>query len=118
LRSGSSKLTDQGAVILGVVGDARQAMAAYLEKHPLPFVMLIDEDREVMKAFEVFNRLSWDAYHMAHPSAFLIDPEGQVRYSFVASHQWDWPRTQLLADELAKLFQTKVEASVEEAERP
>ena len=96
MRSESSKLTDQGAVILGVVGDSRQAMAGYLEKQPLPFTMLIDEDREVMKAFEVFNRLSWEGYRMAHPSAFLIDPEGQIRYSFVASHQWDWPRTQLL----------------------
>ncbi len=60
-------------------------MAAYLEKQPLPFVMVIDEDREVMKAFAVFNRLSWDAYHRAHPSVFLIDPAGQVRYAFVAS---------------------------------
>ena len=85
-------------------------MAAYLEKKPLPFVMLIDEDREVMKAFEVFNRLSWDAYRMAHPSAFLIDPEGQVCYSFVASHQWDWPRTQLLADELTRLRQAEIPA--------
>ena len=105
MRSESSKLTDQGVVILGVVGDSRQAMAAYLEKHPLPFPMLIDEDRAVMKQFEVYNRLSWDAFRMAHPSAFLIDPAGQVRYSFVASHQWDWPRTQLLADELATLRQ-------------
>ena len=71
--------------------------------------MLIDEEREVMKAFEVYNRLSWDAYRMAHPSAFLIDPQGQVRYSFVASNQWDWPHTQLLADELASLRQAEVE---------
>ena len=108
MRSESSRLTDQGAVLLGVVSDSHQAMAAYLEKHPLPFTMLIDEDREVMRAYEVYNRLSWDAFRMAHPSAFLIDPVGQVCYSFVASNQWDWPRTQLLADELAKLRQEEV----------
>jgi len=88
-------------------------MAEYLEKNPLPFPMLIDEDRQVMKAFEVYNRLSWDAYRLAHPSAFLIDPDGQVRYSFVASNQWDWPRTQPLADELAKLRQAEVESIAE-----
>jgi len=103
LRSESTKLTEQGAVILGIVGDSRSAMAAYLEKDPLPFTMLIDEDRQVMKQFEVYNRLSWDAFRLAHPSAFLIDPEGKIRFSFVASNQFDWPRTQLLADELTRL---------------
>jgi peroxiredoxin len=109
LRSESTKLTDQGAVILGVVGDTRKAMAAYLEQNPLPFPMLIDEDRQVMKRFEVYNRLNWDAYRLAHPSAFLIDPKGQIRYSFVASNQKDWPRTQLLADELARLREAERE---------
>lgn len=90
-------------MILGVVGDSRSAMAAYLTKEPLPFTMLIDEDRQVMKQFEVYNRLNWDAFRLAHPSAFLIDPEGNIRFSFVASNQFDWPRTQLLADELARL---------------
>ena len=90
-------------MILGVVGDSRSAMAAYLEKDPLPFPMLIDEDRQVMKQFEVYNRLSWDAFRLAHPSAFLIDPEGNIRFSFVASNQFDWPRTQLLADELERM---------------
>ncbi len=96
-------MTDQGAVILGIVGDSREKMAAYLQQNPLPFQMLIDEDRQVMKQFEVYNRLNWDAYRLAHPSAFLIDPQGQIRYSFVASNQWDWPRTEVLVDELAKL---------------
>ena len=86
-----------------MVSDSRSAMAMYLEKEPLPFTMLIDEDRQVMKRFEVYNRLSWDAFRMAHPSAFLIDPEGKIRFSFVASNQFDWPRTQVLADELARL---------------
>jgi peroxiredoxin len=89
-------------------------MADYLHKNPLPFPMLIDEDRQVMKQFEVFNRFSWDAFHLAHPSAFLIDPQGQVCYSFVASNQWDWPRTQLLADELARLRQVEAETVMEE----
>ena len=78
-------------------------MAEYLKQNPLPFPMLIDEERQVMQQYEVYNRLSWDAYHLAHPSAFLIDPQGQIRYSFVASNQWDWPRTELLAGELARL---------------
>ena len=88
---------------MGVLGDSRSAMAAYLEKDPLPFTMLIDEERQAMKQFEVYNRLNWDAFRQAHPSAFLIDPEGKIRFSFVASSQFDWPRTQLLADELARL---------------
>ncbi len=100
-------------MILGVVGDSRERMAAYLEKNPLPFPMLLDEERQVMKQFEVYNRLNWDAFRMAHPSAFIIDPEGRIRYSFVASNQWDWPRTRLLADELARLRQPQ-ETSIQQ----
>jgi len=99
LRSEHTKLTDQGAVLLGIIAqdvdDAVQRQA--------PFPLLSDGDRAVMQAYDVFNALNWDAFRIAHPSAFLIDPEGIIRYTYVASDQWDWPSTDLLAAELAKL---------------
>lgn len=99
MRSEHTKLTDQGAVLLGIIAqdvdDAIQRQA--------PFPLLSDGDRAVMQAYDVFNALNWDAFRIAHPSAFLIDPAGVIRYTYVASDQWDWPSTDLLAASLAKL---------------
>ena len=102
MRSESTSLTNQGALLLGIVGQDRADLADYVARRPLPFSLLSDEDRSVMKAYDVFNALNVDAFRIAHPSAFIIDPQGIVRYSFVASNQFDWPQTSLLAEELAR----------------
>jgi peroxiredoxin len=103
LRSESTTLTDQGATILGIVGQDIQALTDYVARSPLPFPLLSDDDRAVMQAYDVFNALSFDAFRIAHPSAFIIDPAGTIRYTYVASNQMDWPPTHLVAEELARL---------------
>ncbi len=103
MRSEYTTLTDQGATLLGIVGQDREDLALYVARSPLPFPLLADQDRAVMRAFDVFNVLSLDAFRIAHPSAFIIDPEGIIRFSYVASSQVDWPQTRLLAEELARL---------------
>jgi peroxiredoxin len=90
-------------VILGVVGQDRETLAQYVARSPLPFPLLTDSDRSVMQSYDVFNALSWDAFRIAHPSAFIVDPDGIIRYAYVASNQADWPQTKLLAGELARL---------------
>jgi peroxiredoxin len=109
LRSEYTTLTDQVTVILGVVGQDRDDLADFLARQPLPFPLLGDADRAVMRAYNVFNALSLDAFRVAHPSAFLIDPAGVIRYSYVASNQFDWPQTSLLAETLAGLRQENAE---------
>jgi peroxiredoxin len=102
LRSEYTSLTDQGAVLLGIVGQDREDLASYVARKGLPFPLLSDEDRSVMKAYDVFNALNVDAFRIAHPSAFIIDPQGIIRYSYVASHQMDWPQTSVVAEQLAR----------------
>ena len=103
MRSEYTTLSDQGAVLLGVVGQDRDDLADFVARQPLPFPLLSDADRSVMRSYDVFNALSLDAFRIAHPSAFLIDPAGIIRYSYVASNQFDWPQTSLLAETLATL---------------
>ena len=95
--------------MLGVVGQDRDDLADFLARQPLPFPLLSDADRAVMRVYDVFNALSLDAFRVAHPSAFLIDPGGVIRYSYVASNQFDWPQTSLLAETLADLRQENAE---------
>lgn len=103
MRSEHAKLTSHGTALLGIVAQDPDDTAAFLARNPLPFPLLSDTHRSVMQAYDVYNALSYDAFRIAHPSAFIIDPAGMIRYSYVAANQMDWPRTNLLAEELARL---------------
>jgi peroxiredoxin len=46
----------------------------------MPFPFLIDQNREVIKAFDVYNPINFDAFRIAHPSLFLISPAGEIIY--------------------------------------
>lgn len=90
-------------MLLGIVGQDLRTLSEYVARSPLPLPLLSDDDRSVMQAYDVFNALSYDAFRIAHPSAFIIDPAGIIRYTYVASNQMDWPQTSLIAEELARL---------------
>ena len=48
----------------------------YVEDQGLPFNILIDESRDVLKAYGVWHRLGLDAWNIARPALFLIDSSG------------------------------------------
>lgn len=101
MRSQYAQLTDQGAVVLGVVGQDPEALADFLQRTPLPFAVLGDTDRAVIKAYNVYNPLNIDAFRVAHPSVFIVDPNGVIQFCQVASNQFDWIQTDALITELA-----------------
>ena len=68
-----------------------EAVRRYIEESGLPFNILIDESREVLKAYGVWHRVGLDAWNIARPALFLIDPDGSIRYSFVAESQAEFP---------------------------
>jgi peroxiredoxin len=63
----------------------------YIEETGLPFNILIDESREVSKAYGVWHRMGLDAWNIARPALFLIDRDKTIKYSFVASSQDEFP---------------------------
>lgn len=101
MRSQYAQITAQGATVIGIVGQDAQAVADFLERTPLPFTVLGDADRAVTKAYNVYNPLNIDAFRVAHPSVFIVDPNGVVQFCQVASNQFDWIQTETLASELA-----------------
>ena len=44
-----------------------------------------------MKAYGVWHAVGLDAWNIARPALFLIDPSGAIRYSFVADRQDQFP---------------------------
>ena len=49
-------------------------MRRYVEDKGLPFNILIDSTRDVAKAYGVWQRIGIDAWNIARPSLFLIEP--------------------------------------------
>lgn len=61
----------------------------YLEKHPISFPFLLDEDRAATKAYGLHHLFGHDAVNIAHPATLVIDRGGTVRYIYRGENQND-----------------------------
>lgn len=81
-----------GAEVLFVAAEKREGLfkpAKYLEKNPVAFPFLLDEDRGVTKAYGVYHRLGTDAFNIARPATFVVGRDGSIRYLYVGKNQHD-----------------------------
>jgi peroxiredoxin len=89
LRDRFDELQTHGLDVLVVLCQKRDNVAAWLAKNPLPFPILIDDDRSRAKRWGVYVPLSYDAIHIARPATFIVDAAGIVRYARISRHQMD-----------------------------
>jgi peroxiredoxin len=75
----------------------------YIEETGLPFNILVDESRDVLKAYGVWQRLGLDAWNIARPALFLVDRSGAIRYSFIGQSQDEFPSHEEILRELEKV---------------
>lgn len=90
--------------IITIFGQKQSAAVDYFKKNPVPFTVLIDDNKRVIKSFDVFNPINFDAFQIAHPSMFLISPEGKIVYSYVGENQADRPTDDLTYAKVHELF--------------
>jgi peroxiredoxin Q/BCP len=76
LRDGFAAIQAAGAVILGVSADTALSHQAFAEKYHLPFSLLADPDRRIIRAYGV-KTIPLLGY--ASRVTFLIDRQGMVR---------------------------------------
>ena len=74
-----------------MVAQKSESVRRYIEETGLPFNVLIDESRDVLRAYGVWHRIGIDAINIARPALFIVDPTGSIRYSFVADKQHEFP---------------------------
>ena len=74
-----------------MVAQKSESVRRYIEETGLPFNVLIDESRDVLRAYGVWHRIGIDAINIARPALFVVDPTGSIRYSFVADKQHEFP---------------------------
>ena len=89
LRDRFDELAANGLDVTVVLCQRRATVAAWVAKHPLPFPILIDDDRSHAKRWRVYVALSYDSINMAPPASFVVDRAGVIRYARVSRHQMD-----------------------------
>jgi peroxiredoxin len=77
--------------VVAVVAQRSEKVRRYIEDAGLPFNILVDDSRAVIKAYGVWHRIGFDAWDISRPALFLIDRRGIIRYLFVASSQDEFP---------------------------
>ncbi len=68
------------AVILGVSPDPEERHQKFIEKHDLPFLLLVDDEHKLSEAFDVWKlKKNFGKEYMGiERSTFILDKEGKV----------------------------------------
>jgi methyl-accepting chemotaxis protein len=73
------------------VAQSSEPVRRYIEETGLPFNILVDESRDVLKAYGVWHSVGLTAWNIARPAVFVIDGSGAVHYSFIGDRQDEFP---------------------------
>jgi peroxiredoxin len=61
----------------------------FMEKNPISFPFLLDEDRAVTKSYGVYKAMGVDSINIARPATFVLDNSGRIKYLYVGDGQTD-----------------------------
>ncbi len=80
LRDNYRDLLDKGFGIIGVSADSQEKQKKFAEKYNLPFTLLADENREVIKAFGAWGikKLYGKEYEGILRTTYVISKKGEI----------------------------------------
>lgn len=80
LRDGYQDLLKEGYALLGVSMDSAKVHARFMEKHQLPFPLIVDTDRKLIDAFGVWGRKKFMGreYDGIFRTTFIMDANGII----------------------------------------
>lgn len=75
------QLQQQGAVVVGVSADSARSHTKFTEKFKLPFPLLADEERNIVRAYGAWGEKTFMGrkFFGILRSTFLIGPDGYVK---------------------------------------
>lgn len=80
LRDNYADLKDKGYEIIGVSADSQKKQSNFKEKYDFPYPLLADENKEVIKAFDVWGEKKFmgKTFDGIHRVTFVIDENGII----------------------------------------
>ena len=89
--------------MVAVVAQKSESVRRYIEETGLPFNILVDESRDVLKKYGVWHRVGLDAWNIARPALFVVDRTGEIIYSFVSDKQSEFPSHEDIINALKRI---------------
>ncbi|GIR12759.1 MAG: peroxiredoxin [Cryomorphaceae bacterium] len=76
-----SLLQEKGFIVIGVSPDSSKSHQKFIGKYNLPFSLIADEDKAVIKAFGVWGpkKFMGKEYEGVHRTTFIIDEDGLLK---------------------------------------
>ncbi len=80
LRDNYQSFLAKGYAILGASADSAKRQQNWINKHDLPFPLLVDEEKEVINAFGIWGpkKFMGREYEGIHRTTFVIDENGII----------------------------------------
>jgi peroxiredoxin len=63
------------------MGEQKQAIEGFIQKHPVELPILLDKDFDMADAWAVSGL----------PTTYVVDPEGQIVFQVIGEREWDDP---------------------------
>ena len=104
-RDSMSRLVDLDAQVIGVSVTDPFSSKAFAERNRLPFPILSDYKREVIKTYELEfpDFAGLNGYTVAKRSIFILDKQGIVRYVWISEDPSVEPNYKEIQDTLEKI---------------
>jgi len=86
------EIAQAGAELAFIAAEKRDGFfksVKFLEKHPVSFPFLLDEDRVVTKSYGLYHLIGMDALNIAHPATMVIDRDRTIGYIYRGDNQHD-----------------------------
>jgi peroxiredoxin Q/BCP len=79
-RDNLGRVKRKGAVVLGISADSVESHKKFIKKYDLPFPLLSDESKEILKAYDVWKQKSFMGrkFMGIERTTFIIDEEGNI----------------------------------------
>lgn len=80
-RDNMDKFNKFNCTVIGVSTDTEKSHAKFVQKFSLPFTLLADDKKELVKAYDVWGEKEFMGrdYMGTIRTSFIIDPEGKIR---------------------------------------
>ena len=84
-RDNLGRVKRKGAVVLGISADSVDSHKKFIKKYDLPFPLLSDESKEILKAYDVWKQKSFMGrkFMGIERTTFIIDEEGNILRIFL-----------------------------------
>ena len=92
VESVKDEIAQAGAELAFIAAEKRGGVfkpSKFLEKNPVSFAFLLDEDRVVTKNYGLYHLIGMDALNIAHPATLVIGRDRTIHYIYRGENQHD-----------------------------